>query len=89
MAESFYTRARRAKAHIHEVNRLGWPDTADGIRSLVAGMEPDEETVCRCGRFIKRWDGWRFQFPSTVKVIEALRGNVEAGELLFVEDEEG
>lgn len=89
MAETLYTRARKAKAHIHEANRLGWPDTEEGIRNLIAGMTEDEGTVCRCGRFIHRWNGWRFQFPSTVKVIEAMRGNVQVFDFVFVEDEEG
>ncbi len=89
MADTAYKRAKKAKATIHEINRHGWPDTFGDIISLVYEMSPDEQVVCRCGRFIKRWNGWRFQFPSTVKVIEALRGNCEEMELVFVEDEEG
>ena len=90
MADTIYKRAKKAKAEIHEINRLGWPDTADGIRNLFATMEEDQRVVCLCGRFVKRWNGWRFQFPSTVKVIEALQGNVEVEpDPLFVEDEEG
>ena len=90
MADTVYKRAKKAKAEIHEVNRLGWPDTEDGIRKLFEVMVEDQKVVCRCGRFVKRWNGWRFQFPSTVKVIEAMQGHVEIGtELLFVEDEEG
>lgn len=83
---SKYQRAKRAKAHIHEVNRLGWPDTEDGIRKLVSEMDPDERVVCWCGRFIKHWDGWHFKFPATTKVIEVLDSEVTG--LIFAEDEE-
>ena len=90
MADTVYKRAKKAKAEIHEINRLGWPDTEEGIRNLFAEMEEDQRVVCLCGRFVKRWNGWRFQFPSTVKVIEALQGNVDVEpDMLFVEDEEG
>ena len=88
VAESFYKRAKQAKAHIHEANRLGWPDTEDAIRSLVESMELDEQTVCYCGRFIKRWNGWRFQFPATVDVIGAMESGEGDYKLKFVEDEE-
>ena len=88
VAESFYKRAKQAKAHIHEANRLGWPDTEDAIRSLVESMELDEQTVCYCGRFIKRWNGWHFKFPSTVDVIGAMESGEGVRELKFVEDEE-
>ena len=90
MADTVYKRAKKAKAEIHEINRLGWPDTEEGIRNLFAEMGEDQRVVCLCGRFVNRWNGWRFQFPSTVKVIEALQGNVDVGpDPLFVEDEEG
>lgn len=88
MAETTYTRARKAKANIHEANRLGWPDTPEAITDLVNEMEPDERLVCYCGRFIKRWNGWRFQFPSTVDVIGAMECGKGIMELKFVEDEE-
>lgn len=93
MAESNYTRARKAKAHVHEANRLGWPETKEGIKGLVQEMTADERTVCLCGRFIKRWDGWRFQFPPTMAVIGAIENRdaqeKTAEELVFSEDEEG
>ena len=93
MAETTYKRARKAKAQIHEANRLGWPDTEDAIRNLVESMDPDEQTVCYCGRFVKRWNGWRFQFPSTMAVIGAIENRdaqeKTAEELVFSEDEEG
>lgn len=89
MAESNYTRARKAKAHVHEANRLGWPDTPEAIERLVAQMGQDEQLVCYCGRFIKRWNGWRFQFPSTVDVIGAMECGEGDYKLKFVEDEEG
>lgn len=89
MVESAYKRAKRAKAQIHEANRLGWPDTPEAISSLVESMDPDEQLVCYCGRFIKRWNGWRFQFPATVDVIGAIECGEGVRELKFVEDEEG
>ena len=89
MVDTVYKRAKKAKAEIHEINRLGWPDTEEGIRNLFATMEEDQRVVCLCGRFVKRWNGRRFQFPSTVKVIEALCGNCDEMGLVFVEDEEG
>lgn len=50
-------------------------------------MDQDQRAVCMLGRFIKRWNGWRFRFPSTMTVIEAIdKGQVK--ELVFVEDEE-
>lgn len=33
--ESTYKRAKKAKAHIHEAERLGWPDTPEAIINLV------------------------------------------------------
>lgn len=89
MAETTYKRARKAKAHIHEAERLGWPDTEGAIRSLVESMELDEQTVCYCGRFIRRWNGWHFKFPSTVDVIGAMECGEGVMELKFVEDKEG
>ena len=89
LAETTYKRARRAKAHIHEAERLGWPDTEDAIRNLVESMGPDEQLVCCCGRFVKRWNGWHFKFPSTVNVIGAMENGEGVRELKFVEDEEG
>lgn len=88
VAESFYKRAKQAKAHIHEANRLGWPDTPEAIERLIAQMGEDEQLVCYCGRFIKRWNGWRFQFPATVDVIGAIENGEGVRELKFVEDEE-
>ena len=88
--KSPYIRAKKAKAHIHEVNRLGWPDTKESIWLLLAQMGEDEQTVCYCGRVIKRWDGWHFQFPSTDKVIRVMEGLLPRPvESVFVEDEEG
>ena len=89
MVESTYKRAKRAKAQIHEANRLGWPDTEDAIRNLVESMGQDEQLVCYCGRFVKRWNGWHFKFPSTVDVIGAIECGEGVRELKFVEDEEG
>lgn len=88
LAETTYKRARKAKAHIHEAERLGWPDTPEAIINLVEQMNPDEQTVCYCGRFVKRWNGWRFQFPATVDVIGAMESGEGVRELKFVEDEE-
>lgn len=89
MAETTYKRARKAKAHIHEAERLGWPDTPEAIINLVEQMNPDEQTVCYCGRFVKRWNGWHFKFPSTVDVIGAIECGEGVRELKFAEDEEG
>jgi hypothetical protein len=52
-------------------------------------MDPDEQLVCYCGRFVKRWNGWHFKFPSTVDVIGAMECAEGVRELKFVEDEEG
>lgn len=88
--KSPYIRAKKAKAHIHEVNRLGWPDTKESIWLLLAQMGEDEQTICYCGRFVKRWDGWHFQFPSTDKVIQVMEGLLPRPvESKFVEDMEG
>lgn len=83
-----YIRTRKAKAHIHEVERMGWPDTPGAIERLIAQMGEDEQLVCYCGRFIRRWNGWRFQFPSTVDVIGAMECGEGVRELKFVESEE-
>ena len=89
VTESIYKRAKKAKAHIHEANRLGWPDTPEAIQRLIAQMGEDEQLVCYCGRFVKRWNGWHFKFPSTVDVIGAMECCEGVRELKFVEDEEG
>ena len=88
-AESTYKRAKKAKARIHEAERLGWPDTPEAIERLIAQMGEDEQTVCYCGRFVKRWNGWHFKFPSTVEVIGAMECGEGVMELKFLEDEEG
>lgn len=88
LAETTYKRARKAKAHIHEAERLGWPDTPGAIERLIAQMGEDEQLVCYCGRFVKRWNGWHFKFPSTVDVIGAMESGEGVRELKFAEDEE-
>ena len=89
MGETTYKRARKAKAHIHEAERLGWPDTPEAITKLVAQMWLDEQLVCYCGRFVKRWNGWHFKFPSHVDVIGAMECGEGVRKLKFAEDEEG
>lgn len=87
---SNYQIARKAKAEIHAINRIGWPTSEDGIRRLLSTMEPEKQTVCRCGRFIRKWDGWHFLFPSTSKVVDMLDGLLPASiDYVFLEDEEG
>ena len=88
LAETTYKRARKAKAHIHEAERLGWPDTPGAIERLIAQMGEDEQLVCYCGRFVKRWNGWHFKFPPTVDVIGAMECGEGVMELKFAEDEE-
>lgn len=90
MGMSSYQRAKLAKKNLKSIDRLGWPDTEDGIKRLFAEMPTDEQTVCLTGRFVKRWNGWKFMFPPTSLVCDALEGKIpQEKELLFVEDEEG
>lgn len=90
MAKSIYLRVKAAKKSIHGMNRLGWPDTEDGIRRLVLEMGEFQQAVIYSGRFIKRWDGWHFNLPSTDYVIQVMEGLLPLGEeIRFCEDMEG
>lgn len=90
MNSAYYIAVKKAKSAMKNRNRLGWPDTEDGILRLVASFDETERTVARMGRFVKIWDGsWKFSRPRTADVVEALEGRREVPErILFVEDEE-
>lgn len=90
MAKSIYLRVKEAKKSIHGMNRLGWPDTEDGICRLTEHLDEFQQAVIYSGRFIKRWDGWHFNFPSTDHVIQVMEGLLPLGEeIRFFEDMEG
>ena len=72
------------------MNRLGWPDTEDGICRLTEQLDEFQQAVIYSGRFIKRWDGWHFNFPSTDHVIQVMEGLLPMEEeIRFAEDMEG
>ena len=89
MTNSYFI-AKKAKKSIERIDRLGWPDTEEGIRRLIAQMSDAQITVCLEGRFIRRYEGWRFMFPKTERVIDVMEGRIRPRtNLMFVEDSEG
>lgn len=89
MTNTYFT-VKKAKQSIERIDRLGWPDTEEGIRRLVEQMSDAQITVCKEGRFIKRFDGWHLMFPKTERVINVMEGKASPkNDLLFVEDAEG
>lgn len=89
--DTYYLRARKAKGAIKAKNTLGWPDTKEGIIRLFEELPEDEKLVLLLGRFVRMWDGkWRFSFPQTKRVVEAIEGLLpKRKELMFREDTEG
>lgn len=89
MTNSYFT-AKKAKKSIERIDRLGWPDTEDGIRRVVAQMSDAQITVCCEGKFLRRYDGWHFMFPKTERVIDVMEGRIRPRtNLMFAEDLEG
>lgn len=87
---SKYVEVRKAKSNLKHHNRVGWPDSQEGICRLYEGMTEMERNVVLCGRFIRNWRGWVFNIPSTQVVLNALEsGRFPRYEPLFVVDEEG
>lgn len=89
MTDSYFI-AKKAKKSVQVIDHLGWPDTEDGIRRLIAELTDAQITVCLEGRFIRKFDGWHFMFPKTERVIDVMEGRIRPStDLMFVEDLEG
>ena len=85
-----YYRVVEAKKFLKAANSMGWPETEEGIRDLIATMGEAEQAVCYGGRFVKKWSGWQFMFPPTHFACDVLDGKTPNNtELRFTEDEEG
>lgn len=85
-----YERIKKAKTYIKNCNRVGWPDTEEGISKLCEEMGEMEQKIFRIGRFVRNWRGWVFQMPSTNLILDAVENNRELRkDILFVTDEEG